>query len=71
MDPGDDRTPGIAARDREVVENYRDNARARVRSLRSRPMRELDMNDPRHLLLVGTGPGLGTAIAHPTRPGTN
>jgi NAD(P)-dependent dehydrogenase (short-subunit alcohol dehydrogenase family) len=27
------------------------------------PKKELDMTDPRHLLLVGTGPGLGAAIA--------
>jgi NAD(P)-dependent dehydrogenase (short-subunit alcohol dehydrogenase family) len=25
--------------------------------------KELDMTDPLHLLLVGTGPGLGAAIA--------
>jgi hypothetical protein len=45
-----------------VVDSYWGRARARVRSLRPHP-KELDVTDPRHLLLVGTGPGLGAAIA--------
>ena len=47
-------------------------ARARARAWPAhtaglRPKGEPDMTDPRHLLLVGTGPGLGAAIAAASR----
>src|SRR4051812_25283444 len=45
-----------------VAASSRCGAPAHVRSLRPHA-KELDMTDPRHLLLAGTGPGLGAAIA--------
>src|SRR4051794_5233388 len=45
-----------------VAATSRRGAPARVRSHRP-DSKELDMTDPRHLLLVGTGPGLGAALA--------
>src|SRR3954469_13023580 len=45
-----------------AVDRYPSDGRARTRSLRPRS-KELAMTDPPHLLLVGTGPGLGAAIA--------